>query len=80
MELVWLLLKIYEVPDVSLNKYNTSNKDGISNLLEFHHSFLRQWHRKGILSGISIHLFYHYEPTREDGERMGTFLGFLGPQ
>ena len=80
MELVWLLLKIYEVPDVSLNKYNTSNKDGISNLLEFHHSFLRQWHRKGILSGISIHLFYHYEPTRENGERMGTFLGFLGPQ
>lgn len=74
----WLLLKICEVPDLSLSKYNTVGMRGMESIFEFHRSFLRQWYRKGILSGISIHLFYNFDPAKSNGEKMGVYLAIYG--
>lgn len=77
-EKYWLLIKILEVPDLTLTKYNSAGMKGIDSMLEFHREFLRQWSRKGILSDISLHLFYNYDSRKVNGNRMGVYVGFWG--
>lgn len=67
METKELCYKIEVIPDLSLNKYSSLDGNGVQGVLEKHIAFLRQWNRKGILSGISIHLYYYYDGQREDG-------------
>ena len=74
----WLIVKIRKVPDLTLVKYNSGGMQGIDSMLEFHREFLRQWSRKGILTGVSLHLFYNYDPRRGNGSRMGVYIGFWG--
>lgn len=62
-----LCYKIEVVPDLSLNKYASLDGNGIDGVLEKHLAFLRQWNRKGALSGTSIHLYYYYDGQKEDG-------------
>lgn len=76
----WHFLKITEVPDLTLTKYNSGGVKGIDSILEYHQIFLRQWHRKGVLSNASIHLFYEYVPEQELGERLNIYIGILGDE
>lgn len=62
-----LCYKIDVVPDLSLNKYASLDGNGVDGVLEKHLAFLRQWNRKGALSGTSIHLYYYYDGQKEDG-------------
>ena len=62
-----LCYKIEEIPDLSLNKYASLEGNGVNGVLEKHLAFLRQWNRKGVLSGSSIHLYYYYDGQKEDG-------------
>lgn len=72
MELCYLL---EEIPDLTLNKYASLDGSGVEGVIQRHAAFLRQWNRKGLLSGTSIHLFYYY-----DGEDLsrGDFGGDKG--
>lgn len=51
-----LCYKIEVIPDLSLNKYSSLDGNGVEGVLEKHLAFLRQWNRKGALSGTSIHI------------------------
>lgn len=62
-----LCYKVEVIPDLSLNKYSSLDGSGVEGVLEKHLAFLRQWNRKGVLSGTSIHLFYFYDGQRTDG-------------
>ncbi len=62
-----LCYKIEVIPDLSLNKYASLEGNGVDGVLKKHLAFLRQWNRKGALSGISVHLYYFYDGQREDG-------------
>ncbi len=55
------------IPDLSLNKYSSLDGNSVEGVLEKHLAFLRQWNRKGALSGTSIHLYYYYDGKKEDG-------------
>ena len=63
-----LYYKIESIPDLSLNKYDSLAGNGVDGVLEKHLAFLRQWNRKGALSGTSVHLFYFYDGKDESGE------------
>lgn len=67
MAIKQLNYKIEVVPDLTLNKYASLDGNGVDGVLEKHLAFLRQWNRKGILSGTSIHLYYFYDGAKEDG-------------
>lgn len=62
-----LCYKIEVIPDLILNKYASLEWNGVDGVLEKHLAFLRQWNRKGVLSGTSIHLYYYYDGQKEDG-------------
>lgn len=76
MQLVYF--KINRIPDTSLVKYQDGNTNGVDGLLKMHEILLRQLHGKGLVSGISIHLFYFYHPNKDIGERLSAFLGIKG--
>lgn len=63
-----LCYRIEMVPDLSLNKYSSLEGSGVDGVLEKHIAFLRQWNRKGVLSGVSIHLFYYYDGIDDYGK------------
>lgn len=75
---MWRMIEILEVPDLTLTRYNVGGMQGITSLLEFHKFFLRQWHRKGAIAKVSVHLFYSYDPQKTIGKRLAVFLGFCG--
>lgn len=63
-----LWYRLETIPDFSLSKYSALPEQDVAGVLEQHLSFLRQWNRKGILSGVSIHLFYYYDGQNKQGE------------
>lgn len=63
-----------KIPDLSLNKYCSGEKHGVKGMLDKHIAFLRQWNRKGILSGVSLHLYYVYSPDKPQGDRLDIYL------
>jgi len=67
MGMAQLSYKIEEIPDLTLNKYASLDGSGVDGVLDKHLAFLRQWNRKGLLSGISIHLYYFFDGAKEDG-------------
>ena len=73
-----MLFRLKNVPDFSLNKYQADNIGGVEGVLEHHKEFLRQWNRKGILSGTSLHFFYQYDPQKEYGDRLDFYVGVMG--
>lgn len=62
-----LCYKLSVLPDLSLNKYASLDGNGVDGVLEKHLAFLRQWNRKGVLSDVSIHLFYYFDGCNESG-------------
>ena len=73
-----ILFQLRNIPDLSLSKYQADNIGGVEGVLELHKEFLRQWNRKGILSGISLHFFYQYDQKKEYGDRLDFYVGVMG--
>ena len=66
-----LTFELKSIPDLSLVKYSTLGARGVGGVLDAHLAFLRLFaHRPN----TSLHLFYVYDPTRPDGERMSVHL------
>lgn len=65
---------IREIPDLTLGKYDFLSENGVDGVLELHNSFLRQWHEKSILSGVSLHLLYAYRKAAPQGRKIGLFF------
>lgn len=59
--------RIAVLPDLSLTKYASLDGNGVDGVLERHLAFLRQWNRKGVLSGTSMHLFCYYDGQDPSG-------------
>lgn len=55
-----LWYRLTKLPDLTLNKYSSLEGNGVDGVMEKHIAFLRQLNRKGIVSGLSFHLFYLY--------------------
>ncbi len=62
-----IFYKLDFIPDLSLKKYSSLEESGVDGVLNKHVEFLRQWNRKGLLSGVSIHLFYFYDGKDRSG-------------
>ncbi len=65
-----IYFKLKEIPDLSLNKYQSLSNSGVNGIIERHTAFLRQWHRAAMLGEISLHLLVSYEPTRPRSQKM----------
>lgn len=68
-----------QLPDLTLNKYASLEGSGVDGVIQKHIAFLRQLNRKGIVSGLSFHLFYLYTQPEEPaldrpGQRLKIFL------
>ncbi|MCL2671877.1 MAG: DUF87 domain-containing protein [Clostridiales bacterium] len=73
-----LWYKIETLPDLGLNKYASLDGSGVDGVLEKHIAFLRQWNRKGVLTDVSLHLFYLYiSPENKGLDRPGRRLEVL---
>lgn len=78
-----LWYRLTQLPDLTLNKYASLEGNGVDGVIEKHIAFLRQLNRKGIVSGLSYHLFYLYvspEDKSKDspGHRLQIFLMIRG--
>lgn len=78
---VWYRLN--KLPDLTLNKYASLEGRGVDGVLEKHIAFLRQLNRKGIVSGLSFHLYYLYivpnDPAKDrPGHRLQIFFLIKG--
>ena len=78
-----LWYRLTQLPDLTLNKYASLEGNGVDGVLEKHIAFLRQLNRKGIVSGLSYHLFYLYvapEDKSKDtpGHRLQIYLMVQG--
>ncbi len=69
-----LFFRVTKIPDLSLNKYCAGENNGVSGMLDKHIAFLRQWNRKGILSGVSLHLYYIYSPEKPQGDKLDIYI------
>lgn len=81
MEELWY--RLTQLPDLTLNKYASLEGNGVDGVIEKHIAFLRQLNRKGIVSGLSYHLFYLYvapEDKSKDtpGHRLQIYLLIRG--
>ena len=69
MESIYYILEA--IPDLTLNKYASLDESGVEGVLSHHRTFWRQMNRRGLLENQeAFHLFYEYDPTREQGERL----------
>lgn len=75
-----LCYSLDQIPDLSLNKYQSLADTGIEGVLKRHENFLRQWHGICSESNTSIHLLYAYIPTDPIGMRLKIFLLLQGNQ
>lgn len=78
-----LWYRLTQIPDLTLNKYSSLDGNGVDGVIEKHIAFLRQLNRKGIVSGLSYHLFYLYvapEDKNKDmpGHRLQIYLMIRG--
>ncbi|MGN0179688.1 MAG: ATP-binding protein [Monoglobaceae bacterium] len=77
MSEVWYRVK--NIPDLTLNKYASLEDTGVEGVLRKHIAFLRQLNRKGIISDLSVHLFYLYISSKDakhdlPGKRLQLFF------
>ena len=70
--------QIDQIPDLSLNKYQSLADTGIEGVLKRHESFLRQWHGICSESSTSFHLLYTYIPTENLGKRLKLYFILQG--
>lgn len=70
MESTYYVLE--KIPDLTLSKYSSLDENGVKGVLSHHSTFWRQMNRRGLLLPECAHLFYEYDPTRKQGERLRT--------
>ena len=70
--------QIDQIPDLSLNKYQSLADTGIDGGLKRHESFLRQWHGICAESATSFHLLYCYLPIEPTGQRLKAYFLIQG--
>ncbi len=70
--------RIDQIPDLSLNKYQSLADAGIEGVLKRHESFLRQWHGICTESATSFHLLYCYLPSEPIGQRLKVYFVIQG--
>lgn len=70
--------QIDQIPDLSLNKYQSLADTGIDGVLKRHESFLRQWHGICTESSTSFHLLYCYLPSEPIGQRLKVYFLIQG--
>lgn len=73
-----LCTKLKEIPDLSLNKYQSLSDTGIDGVLNRHSSFLRQWHGICKECNVSIHLLYLFDPNQKLGLRLNVYFMLQG--
>lgn len=78
-----LWYRLDRIPDLTLNRYASLEAGSVASVMKKHIAFLRQLNRKGIMSGLSFHLFYlylHPEDREKDrpGRRLQIFLLIRG--
>lgn len=73
-----LCFRLYEIPDITLNKYQSLADTGIDGVLKRHEDFLRQWHGICLVGRISMHLLYIYNPDGEVGHRIIPYFFLQG--
>ncbi len=75
-----LCFQILQLPDLTLNKYQSLANTGINGVLKRHESFLRQWHGICQESETSFHLLYTYSPEKTLGSRLGLYFILQGKE
>lgn len=73
-----LCFQIEQIPDLSLNKYQSLSDTGIQGVLKRHESFLRQWYGICYESSTSFHLLYTFVPEETIGERLKLYFILQG--
>lgn len=73
-----LCFQIEQIPDLSLNKYQSLSDTGIQGVLKRHESFLRQWYGICYESSTSFHLLYAFVPEEAIGERLKLYFILQG--
>lgn len=75
METTYYVLE--EVPDLTLSKYSSLDESGVGGVLSRHSTFWRQMNRRGLLENQdAFHLFYEYDPSRPQGQRLCVGIRF----
>ena len=70
--------QIDQIPDLTLNKYQSLADTGVGGVLNRHESFLRQWHGICTASKTSFHLLYCYLPSEPIGQRLKAYFLLQG--
>lgn len=73
-----LTFQVDNIPDLSLNKYQSLADTGIEGVLKRHENFLRQWHGICYESNASFHLLYLYMPEEIMGQRLKLYFILQG--
>ncbi|MBR3224538.1 MAG: ATP-binding protein [Atopobiaceae bacterium] len=73
-----LWYEVREIPDLTLNKYQSLSDTGVEGVLLRHSSFLRQWHGICVEASASLHLLYLYLPNEVSGRRLKLYLAMQG--
>ena len=73
-----LCFQVDQIPDLSLNKYQSLADTGIEGVLKRHENFLRQWHGICNESSTSFHLLYMFVPSEPIGKRLKLFFVLQG--
>lgn len=73
-----LCFQVDQIPDLSLNKYQSLADTGIEGVLKRHENFLRQWHGICNESSTSFHLLYTFVPSEPIGKRLKLYFILQG--
>ena len=66
--------QIKSIPDLTLGKYNYLAENGVDGVLSLHDIFLRLLHEKSLISKLSYHLLYSYDPQEAQGKKLKIFF------
>lgn len=73
-----LCFQVDQIPDLSLNKYQSLADTGVEGVLKRHEDFLRQWHGICNESATSFHLIYAFMPSEAVGKRLQLYFVLQG--
>ncbi len=74
----YICFQVDQIPDLSLNKYQSLADSGVKGVLKCHENFLRQWHGICIESSTSFHLIYVFIPSEPVGKRLKLYFILQG--
>ena len=75
-----LCFQLKEIPDLSLNKYQSLADTGVDGILVRHTNFLRLWHGICTEAKVSLHLLLCFDSDLLEGERLQLYLFLNGDE